>query len=216
MRVEINEQKQSREKKFIEELVKREISAVVLKMLETVSRFGQAKVRELELRGISLSYAFNVEHDRERFRLVIEVAVPRWYIAKLVAEKQEFARILRSMNYNVRRAEQYMSGLPDIDVSAAALQAAMIAAAEKAAEEEEAPPAEDVLAPTADGGSGGGGAVASGEGGNVLDGTRILFEYEGLDKADMLARRDRWDEERALEEDMEEDDENIEIEFEKM
>lgn len=131
------------EKRFLRSLVMRGIDNIVMRWLETISRFAQYKMRELAGRGIEVNYDVGIQRDRvggrEAWRLVVEVTVPEWFIEDIIERKKYFVKMLRKMEYNIRRAERTMYQWPQAELQATAEHVAnmMIQEAEREEEKEE-------------------------------------------------------------------------------
>ncbi len=97
-----------KEREFLKKLVLRQVDVIVMRALEVISRFAQYRIRELVEKGVVLSYSIGTNKERDKFVLSVTVEVPEWWLEEQIRRKAKFARMLRQMQYNIRRAEQYM------------------------------------------------------------------------------------------------------------
>ena len=123
-----------KERDFLRKLITRGVNEVVVRTLEVVSRFAQYRLRELIARGIGIDYSMGIEYERDEVVFKIRVRVPEWWVEEQIEKRSGFVKMLRRLQYNIRRAEQYMYQWPhmtDRDL----IEEALVILAQEATEE---------------------------------------------------------------------------------
>jgi len=110
----LNKKITKKEKEFLKKIVEREIGNAIMKTFETIARFGQHKMRDLETRGIIVSYGSEIRRERDGWVLVIRASVPDWLIEEIALSRVHYVKMLRRLKYSIRAAERYLAGLPGL------------------------------------------------------------------------------------------------------